>query len=856
MRKTLLCSFLLFVGLVLGLQAQVLRTAPKEKPMVSVRERIPVTPNALGAPSIGIPRSIQAVDDMFWDTQFGTSSPSDLNVKSIVEQDGKIYVCGNFSSIGDTSYNSLAMWDGERWSRVGVDSRRENGVTTATQLPGTIYCATLSPTGELIIGGSFANAGGVACNNIAKWDGTTFSPIGEGVNGSVNAITYVGNDLYIGGNFTQSGSANVSRIAKWNGTAFQQVKNGIDDGFVNVLVAKGTQLLVGGSFKKIDNIDYNSVVAYNTQTNIWTSLAGGVFYSDPNKTANVFSIAITADNMVYVGGLFEKAGSISARNIAQWNGTQWNQLSTGANEVVTTLYADDNTLYVSGGFDKVGGVSSIFFAKWSSGAWHEIPNPLQGNASTIVKSGNLFYFGGNFELEVTSTFSARGFAVWDGNVWYGIGKNKGNGIDGSVGDIISDGKGGIYVAGNFSNPGGVAAKGFARFNGEVWEAIPGIEASTNTAALKHTEKALLLAGTFSMPNVLTGTGLISLSYETGEITKIGGIKGPINSNIQVIEQQGSNIYIAGNFRMVEADSALSVAMFDGTSWKKLGDGLTGGNVLCLALSPSGTLYAGGTFTRSGTTTLGGIAEWNGTAWQAVAGGVQGSVNSLRWSNNKLYVGGTFTKVGSGIDAANIAEFTPSTSTWAPLGAGCTNTVNAIEIAGNYLYAGGAFRVAGTDTCNRVARYSISESSWAPLGSGVRGGTVYALAATNGSLFVGGDFFAAGLKSSRGIAHWMRNPTSVEEDKPVQELNNSVVVYPNPAQTSVRIQSAQSATLPNANATIQIYSIHGMLVLSTETTSQEIQNGVSIPVESLQNGAYMLRIRSGESTQSATILIAR
>jgi hypothetical protein len=42
--------------------------------------------------------------------------------------------------------------------------------------------------GELYIGGDFTNAGGIVVSNIAKWNGTTWSALGTGVNDKVYAL--------------------------------------------------------------------------------------------------------------------------------------------------------------------------------------------------------------------------------------------------------------------------------------------------------------------------------------------------------------------------------------------------------------------------------------------------------------------------------------------------------------------------------------------------------------------------------------------------------------------------------------------------------------------------------------------
>ena len=47
----------------------------------------------------------------------------------------------------------------------------------------------LLPNGDLVAGGGFNTAGGVPASRIARWDGTTWSPFGSGLPGSVSSLT-------------------------------------------------------------------------------------------------------------------------------------------------------------------------------------------------------------------------------------------------------------------------------------------------------------------------------------------------------------------------------------------------------------------------------------------------------------------------------------------------------------------------------------------------------------------------------------------------------------------------------------------------------------------------------------------
>ena len=76
----------------------------------------------------------------------------------------------------------------------------------------------------LYVGGGFVTVGTVTTNGIAKWNGTTWAPLGIGTNGSVYALAAFddggGASLYAGGTFTTAGGVPANHIAEWNGSTW------------------------------------------------------------------------------------------------------------------------------------------------------------------------------------------------------------------------------------------------------------------------------------------------------------------------------------------------------------------------------------------------------------------------------------------------------------------------------------------------------------------------------------------------------------------------------------------------------------------------------------------------------------
>ena len=76
---------------------------------------------------------------------------------------------------------------------------------------------------QLIAGGDFFTAGGVAANYIASWDGSSWSALGSGIGGlrhAVYALTVYNNQLIAGGFFSTAGGVSTNYIASWDGSSW------------------------------------------------------------------------------------------------------------------------------------------------------------------------------------------------------------------------------------------------------------------------------------------------------------------------------------------------------------------------------------------------------------------------------------------------------------------------------------------------------------------------------------------------------------------------------------------------------------------------------------------------------------
>lgn len=218
----------------------------------------------------------------------------------------------------------------------------------------------------------------------------------------------------------------------------------------------------------------------------------------------------------------------------------------------------------------------------------------------------------------------------------------------------------------------------------------------------------------------------------------------------------ANLYAGGSFGSAQGMAASSLARWDGFSWTEVGGGVANGVVTALAVNNvAGTdrLFVGGLFTEVGAAIPAGrIGEWDGSTWNTLSGGVNGTgVLALEVFGGDLYVGGSFTTAG-GVPATNIARW--DGTAWTAVGPGLDASVHTLEVhddgSGDALYAGGFFFSGGMF----ISRWD--GMAWTPLGTGVNNGVRTLLSHDDGSgpaLFAGGDFTTAGGLPVNHIAKW-------------------------------------------------------------------------------------------------------
>jgi hypothetical protein len=671
----------------------------------------------------------QACEELGWIPTFGDSLQRSGTVSAFaVFDDGSgsgpaLYAGGDFRIAGGQSTRFVARWDGSSWSPLGSGF-------AAPVLALTVFDDGTGPA--LYAGGRFSG-------RIARWDGSSWSTLGSGMNQTVRALAVFddgsGPALYAGGDFTTAGGQSANRIARWDGRSWSSLGSGMNDNVFALAVfddgsGSGPALYAGGGFTTAGGQSANRIARWNASS--WSPLGSGL--DNRVLALAVFDSGSGSGPALYAGGSFTTAGGESASRIARWDGISWSPLGSGMDSSVQALTNFDDgsgsgpALYAGGLFTTAGGQSANNIARWDGSSWSPLGSGLDNGVLAVTVfddgsgSGQALYAGGEFQAG-GNLDRLWGVARWTSTAWFALAGDMERVPSVRALCVFDDQTGHgpqLYVGGRFQSAGGLSVNRIARWDGSSWSALGG--------------------GMDSAVQVLT-------------VFDDGSGSGPA-------------LYAGGIFTTAGGQSAKHIARWDGRSWSPLGSGLNN-TVEAIAVFDDGSgsgpaLYAGGRFTTAGGESANRIARWDGNSWSPLDSEMDGTVFGLAafddGSGPSLYVGGLFTTAG-GQTVNGIARW--DGSSWSPLGSG-TNGGVAQSFAvfddgsggGPALYVGGFLAIVDGQPPTGIARWD--GSSWLPLGSGVNSSVNSLAVFDDGSgpaLYAGGFFLTAGGQPANRMARW-------------------------------------------------------------------------------------------------------
>jgi trimeric autotransporter adhesin len=527
----------------------------------------------------------------------------DAPVYALSADGDEICAGGLFDSIGGVAASRVACWDGAEWTPRDLVDELTGGLVRAL---------ARGPDGALYAGGLFmlSDPSTYDGGSIARWDGAEWQLVERGLGiwdvfaqqntpGLVRDLAWAGDELLVGGSFYNAGgtsstgdpSVEVQHLASislesasWKDAGAATLGVGVAFGGDNVfsLASAGGRVFVGGLFSSV-----GGSTAFNVARRItrgWAPLASpeeGAFGVEGSVTALAHG---PCD--VYVGGNFARAGGVASSNVATFRpGAGFAALGAGLEGPVTALTVDAATgdLYaaeqVCVQLPELLDCAQTRVHRWDGEAWTTFAETSPGSLFTLVLGADGSLYGGG---SVADDGGSGGVVRWTGSEWEPLG----GGVVGVVLSLFDDGEGGLVAAGAFETAGGSPARNIARWDGTSWSPL-GEGLASQVQALASFD-GRIVAGTQKGFGGDPAVPLIA-AWDGATWENIGAAleEGAPNPQIQALVSGGDFLIAVGQFPFLGG-----AALFDGADWTVLTDMNHMGGA---ALLRSEGLYLGGGF---------------------------------------------------------------------------------------------------------------------------------------------------------------------------------------------------------------------------------------------------------------------
>jgi len=797
--------------------------------------------------------------DEHFDYRFGIPGTSYYQKRLCVDpRNGDVYVGGDeFTHAGTVAAKNIAKWVRATgtWQALG------SGLIGGNPSPEVKAMVVDPRNGDLYVAGGFTSAGGNPANGIAKWNGTSWSPLGAGKQGATQIVIDPNNgDVYIGGSGIGSGN-----VMKWNGTEWSSLGTGVT-GSVYAMAFHGptNTLYVGGSFNTTDAPKIYGLAKWNGTK--WDSVGFSVNANSGSGSATISSIAVDGSNLYIAGNSYMKIGGKSIQYIGKWNGTAWSVVDSLLDEPVSNVVVVNGELFASGVHRQFQPSNSAMknLARFSNGKWEAL-GFITGYASAQIEQlavyDNEVLIAGR-QITGLGAVNAKnvGRFMTQTKEWAPLTSKSTLGIDMSNGAFAKSSDNKLYIAGNIRVP---FSPGILRWNGSGWSQVG---RGLYYALASNGEPTVMVAGdngdlyiggkvTFGLnpdSSKVTSNSIIKWNGTTNSWQSLG--TGTYDNAVYALAYRNGKLYMGGLFTLASNSKIKNLAVWDGAKW----DSVTsiGGAVRGITFAPNGDLVISGQFTSlAGNSNFRYLAKWNGTQWDSLGARPNAQVRKVLYKGNTLFASGDFISIGG----KSVAAFAQWNGTgWDTVSTAVSN-VNTFVFQGDTLFVSGTISGLGYQF-NNGAGYFVN-GQWTKMGSGFQNATwtdTYSPSAPNSMYADGADIWCIGNynivggRAALAIARW----NSGSDIAAVKRIAGSVPEafslqqnYPNPFNPSTTI----NFDIPASGVSrISVYDVIGREV---STMVSEHHDGGTYSVQfnasQLSSGIYFyqLHFRSSGNAQS-------
>jgi len=655
------------------------------------------------------------------DVGFGIGDGANDYVKDIIIlPDGKFLIGGDLTTYNSSSAKSLA--------RINKDGSFDNTFLIGSGANDYVSSFVAQPDGKILVCGSFTTFNGVTKNRIVRLNpnGTTDATfvIGTGADGVVECVAVQDDGkIIIGGQFTKFNGVTRRYIARLNAngsldTTFDS-SVGFNSHVYSVVVQGDGKIIAGGNFISYNSVSQNYIVRLNSDASIDDSFVTSGF----NNSAYI--IQLSNDGKIFVGGKFTKYNNVTKNGIVKLNedGSLDETFTTGsgANNVVRNiLNLEDGTLLLGGDFTAYAGTLRNYIVRVNAnGTIDSSFNPGKGFGSSVTSfqqqpDGKLL-IGGSYTL---FNNKVRHYLVMldedgtlDGNF------NPGNAADGQIRDVAVQADQKMVIVGNFNSFNDVLNNRIARIDqdGNVDTTL-----QTGTGAdqlirtvVSQSDNKIIIGGNFTTFNTAQKSYLARLN-SSGSLDNDFNIGyGPTDVVRDILIQPDGKILICGDFTVFNTKTFNRIIRLniDGTIDTGF-QPLSGANnsIYSMKLQNDNKIVISGNFTNYDGIARNRLARINSDGTLdisfLVGTGANGVVNNMIiQSDGKIVIGGNFTTL-NGVTSTRIARVNADGSRDASFVStvGANAGVESIILQENgKILIGGSFTKYNNITRNYIAR---------------------------------------------------------------------------------------------------------------------------------------------------------
>ena len=278
---------------------------------------------------------------------------------------GELVAGGLFNTSTGGSFNRIARFNGTAWSSFGT------GTNSA------VWALAPGAGGSVMLGGMFTQAGSITAGRIARWNpgSSSFSIPGAsagqiGCNDWVWALANMPNgDVIAAGAFRTINNISLSRIARFNGTTWLPLGSGITGSEIyELFVMPNGDLIVSGNFSAAGGVTARNVARWDGVN--WHAMGAG--FPSPARAFAVLTTGELVAANVY-------SADFTTLGISKWTGSQWVRIGSANSTIFALSTLPNGDLAVGGSFTQVDGLSVQNFAIYRSGTPLTIsmqPSPL------------------------------------------------------------------------------------------------------------------------------------------------------------------------------------------------------------------------------------------------------------------------------------------------------------------------------------------------------------------------------------------------------------------------------------------------------------------------------------------------